>query len=438
MKTLQALALTATLSATPALAQEIIVDNLDGTSETIPFSEFHPDLDMTKHAQQKIEPSLGNPKYLNIVVDTSDKRFVDYLETFQGVTNPEYVQVLFRMMAGTGEYDNVTGSFKYSSYGAFAPESEFMDVYQSTLPLTNECSYAKFREIAEDVWPQVESDMASRNMELSEFDGLVWWLPFENSCTFAGFAYTQPVNIFGEIPLRIAYISIPGARTLEHELGHTRGLRHLSCLDEGGNHVEYCEGGLMGTQKNTYVDEGGNTVPIEWENLIKFATNNQFALGWSNNGDLQAEQDITHSGTYLISNHEGDANLNENPEVLRIEWPDKRGAWFISYEELDGYNPETNIHFRDSVQIGKVTVRSQRQQSTSLGNSFREALLAPGECHVMGTTAKVCNNGYLNAGEEAEVAITRYAPAPRRGTGRRIPNPPQQKLEVGSVSPSNK
>jgi len=430
------------IGVTSTSAQVLIIDHFDGTATIRTFQEAHPGAVTEKGG--KIEPSLGSPTYLIIAVDMANMRVVDTIEEIYGVADPGYVHELFHMAAGTGIYDGIIGSYKYDSYGAFVLESDFMGVYQSTREMEPGCDAEFLEEAAEEVWPQVKEDASAQDIDLTSYDGLVWWFPY-GPCNTSGFAYVGPVDGLFDYSYRAAFIVVPTARTLKHEIGHTRGLMHLNCFFDDGEVDEYCEGGNMGYGASWVTAEGDPYRPQE-NDLYKTAANNQYALGWTSpTGETESTTslynsrlrrlvrgasvpestflNVNRSGTYRISAQCGPASENAYPELLIIPSEVEYKNWFISFEEGDGFNPDLNVYLRIGEQVQKVTVRYQFQYPYHLDESIREALLGVGECVELEESIEVCNQA-LYGSEEADVSVKFPGWRTRRTSGRRVAQSP--------------
>ena len=271
------LALGLTIGSMPLSGQVRVVDYFDGTSTIQMFEEIHPETAIENG--QKLEPSLGRSTYLIIAVDMANMRVVDTMEEIFGVADPGYVHELFQMAAGTGTYDGIVASYKYDSYGAFVLESDYMGVYQSTREMEPGCDEIFLENTAREVWPHVKEDARAQDIDLTAYDGLVWFFPY-GPCNTPGFAYIGPVDGLFDHSYRAAFIVVPTAGLLKHEIGHTRGLMHLNCFFDNGEVDEYCEGGNMGYGGSWVTAEGDPYRPQE-NDLYKTAANNQYALGWT-------------------------------------------------------------------------------------------------------------------------------------------------------------
>jgi len=423
-------------------AQDLIIDHFDGTATIRTFEEAHPG--MTSEKNEKFEPSLGSATSLIIAVDMANLRVVDTMEEIFGVADPGYVHELFQMAAGTGTYDGIVGSYKYDSYGAFVLESDYMGVYQSTREMEPGCDAEFLEEAAEEVWPHVKEDARAQDIDLTSYDGLVWWFPY-GPCNTPGWAYIGPVEGLFDHPYRLAFIVFPAARVLKHEVGHTRGLMHLNCYFDDGEVDEYCEGGNMGYGGSWVTAEGDPYRPQE-NDLFKTAANNQYALGWTSptgetksvappgNSRLRRRVpgaaapdstflNVTRSGTYRISAHRGPASENAYPELLIIPSEVQYKNWFISFEEGDGFNPDLDVFLKIGEQVQKVTVRFQYQFPDGLENSIREALISVGECVELEDRIEVCNEA-LYGSEEADISIKFPGWRVRRTLGGRVAQGP--------------
>ena len=163
-----------TMAVTYTPAQDVIIDHLDGTATIVTLEEAHPGMVINRSGWH--EPMIGRHTYLNIGVDMADMRLVDTVELLQRVADPGYVQEVFRMVAGTGAHDGIVASYTYDSYGTFVLESDYMGVYQSTLEMERPgCNADLLEDAAREVWPQVQEDAAARDLDLTAYDGLVWW-----------------------------------------------------------------------------------------------------------------------------------------------------------------------------------------------------------------------------------------------------------------------
>ena len=386
-----------TMGVTSASAQDLVIDHFDGTVTTRTSEKAHPGTVIEK--VEKLERSLGTSVYLIIAVDMANMRVVDTMEEIYGVADPGYVHELFQMAAGTGLYDGIVASYKYDSYGAFVLESDYMGVYQSTREMEPGCDADFLEDAAEEVWPHVKEDARAQDIDLTFYDGLVWWFPY-GPCITVGFAYIGPENGLFDYSYRAAFIVFPGASTLKHEIGHTRGLMHLNCFFDNGEVDAYCEGGNMGYGASWVTAEGDPYRPQE-NDLYKTAANNQYALGWTSpTGETKSAGppgnsrlrrlvpgaaapdstflNVTRSGTYRISAHRGPASENAYPELLIIPSEVQYKNWFISFEEGDGFNPDLDVFLKIGEQVQKVTVRYQNQFPDGLKNSIREAFLGVG------------------------------------------------------------
>ena len=433
--------------ATRTSAQDLVIDHLDGTATIVTLEEAH--LGMVIDKSSWHEPMIGHYTYLNIGVDMADMRLVDSVELLQGVADPGYVQEVFRIAAGTGAYDGIVASFKYDSYGAFVLESDFMGVYQSTFGMEQPgCNAGLLEDAARQVWTQVQDDAAARDIDLTAYDGLVWWFPFNNDCRTAGFAYLAPVSHLFDHPYRVAVIAFPALYFVKHELGHTLGLGHLNCFFEDGEVDEFCEGGNMGWGGGWFVTEAGDPHPDRrrGSTLTKTAAHNQYLLGWTSpTGETRAADqgedvssprgvagaaapdstylEVTTSGTYRISAHRGPASENAYPELLVIPGQVQYKYWFISFEEGDCFNPDLGLYFKIAEQVEKVTVRYQYLHPGEFSDSIREALLGVGECVTLDDSIEVCNE-VLYGSEAADVRVTFPRLRTRRPAVRRLLPPP--------------
>jgi hypothetical protein len=426
-----------TLGGIPLSAQSLIIDHFDGTATIRTFEEAHPG--MASEKKEELEPSLGSHTYLNIAVDMANMRVVDTLEEIYGVADPGYVQELFQMAAGTGVYDGIVASYKYDSYGAFVLESDYMGVYQSTREMEPGCDADFLEDAAEEVWPQVKEDATAQDIDLTSYDGLVWWFPY-GPCNTPGFAYIGPVDGLFDYSYRAAFIVFPGAGVLKHEVGHTRGLMHLNCFFDDGDVDHYCEGGNMG-YGGGFVTEAGDPHRAQENDLCKTTANNQYALGWTSPiGETDSARspddsksgrlveggaapdstflNVSKSGTYRISAHCGPASENSYHEVLIIPSEEEHKYWFVSFEEGDGFNPDFDVYLRIGEQVQKVTVRYQYLFPDGLKNSIREALLGVGECVEFEDRVEVCNEAMYGS-EEADVSVKFPGWRTRRASGRR-------------------
>jgi hypothetical protein len=431
-----------TMGMTSASAQDLVIDHFDGTATIRTFEEAHPGMKSEKN--EKFEPSLGSPTYLIIAVDMANMRVVDTMEEMYGVADPGYVQELFHMAAGTGVYDGIVGSYKYDSYGAFVLESDYMGVYHSTFEMEPGCDADFLEDAAEEVWPQVKEDATVQDIDLTAYDGLVWFFPY-GPCNTSGFAYIGPVDGLFDHSYRAAFIVVPTAGLLKHEIGHTRGLKHLNCFFDNGEVDEYCEGGNMGYGGSWVTAEGEPYRPQE-NDLYKTAANNQYALGWTSpTGETESAGsrdssnlrrlvpgaaapdstflNVARSGTYRISAHRGPASENAYPELLIITSEVQYKNWFISFEEGDGFNPDLGVFLKIGEQVQKVTVRYQFHYPWGLDDSFREALLGVRECATLEETVEVCNEA-LYGSEEADVSVRFPGWRARRTSGRRVAETP--------------
>ena len=420
-----ALAVTAGVSQAPA--QELVIDHLDGTATVVQVD----DIDRAGTAEKvlPVQPIPDTLSYLNIAVDMADRRLVDTLEVIQGVTDPAFVDELLQMVAGTGRWDGIVASYFSDSYGAFVLESHYMGLYQSTLLMDHSgCNRELFETAAQEVWLQVQDDAADRDIDLTAFDGLIWWFPFLPTCHGGSFAYIGPTDHLFDHSYRLAFISFPAAFTVKHEIGHTLGLRHLDCYTEDGEYDMLCEAGNMGFPKpDQFVTPAGEPHRVHENDMCKTAANHQYALGWTrpdgaNHAALALDSrrgrrlppadpgpdttflEVERSGLYRISAHRGPAAENEHPELLIIAGREAYRYWFISFEEGDCFNPTQNVSFGIAEQMGKVTVRSQYQLPYHIDNSIREALLAAGECLTVEDGIEVCNE-VLYGSEEADVSV---------------------------------
>lgn len=413
-----------TIGAMSASAEDLIIDHFDGTTTILDLEEAHPGMVIDKSA--RYEPSLGTRTYLIIVVDMANMRVVDTMEGIYGVADAGYVHELFQMAAGTGSYDGIVASYTYDSYGAFVLESDFMGVYQSTLEMEPGCDAAFLEDAAQEVWPLVLEDASAQEIDLTSYDGLVWWYPY-GPCDTAGFAYLGPVDDLFDHPYRLAFIVFPTPWMLKHELGHTRGLMHLNCYFENGEVDEYCEGGNMGYGGGFITVEGDPHRSNEYD-LCKTAAHNQYVLGWTSptreagsaghveNSSLRRRSagaaapdetffHVTKSGTYRISAHRGPASENAYHELLIIPSQEEYKYWFISFEEGDGFNPDQGVYLKIAEQVQKLTVRYQFYYPDGLDDSIREALLGVGECVTLDDSVHVCNEA-LYGSEEADVRVS--------------------------------
>jgi hypothetical protein len=427
-----------TMAVMRASAQDLIIDHLDGTATILTLEEAHPGMVVDKTARN--EPSLGTRTYLIIAVDMANKRVVDTMEAFYGVADAGYVHELFQMTAGTGRYDGIVASYTYDSYGAFVLESDYMGVYESTAEMEPGCDAALLEDAAKEVWPLVQEDATARDIDLTSYDGLVWWFPY-GFCNVAGIAYVGPTDRVFDHSYRIAYIAFPSAFCLKHEIGHTRGLMHLNCYFENGEIDAYCEGGTMGFSPWPVTEEGDPLRSHENE-LCKTAAHNQYVLGWTSptgetapaglldNSSLRSQVpgaaapdetflDVTRSGTYRISAHRGPASENAYPELLIISSQEEYKYWFISFEEGDCFNPTKNVYFKNADNIDKVIVRYQFHYPDGLDNSIREALLGVGDCVTLDDSVEVCNEA-LYGSEEADVSVRFPGWRTRRPSTRRL------------------
>jgi hypothetical protein len=423
---------------TSASTQDLIIDHLDGTATIMNLEEAHPG--MVIHKTARYEPSLGSATYLNIAVDMATVRLVDTMEAIYGVADAGFVHELFQIAAGTGRYDGIVASYKYDSYGAFVLESDYMGVYESTFDMEPGCDGALLEDAVKEVWPLVQQDATAQGIDLTSYVGLVWWFPY-GPCNTPGFAYIGPMDDLFDHPYRLAFIVFPTPWVLKHEIGHTRGLMHLSCYTVSGEVVEYCESGNMGTPGGFTTVEG-YPHPAEEHDLFKTAAHNQYVLGWTSptavtaTAGLLGESDpqrvasraaqpkltflnVTKSGTYRISAHVGPASENAYPDLLIIPSEEEHKYWFISFEEGDGFNSNLNLHLRIEEQNRNVTVRYQFHYPDALDDSIREALLGIGECVLLDHSVEVCNEA-LCGSEEADVRIRFPEWRSRRPPGRRL------------------
>jgi hypothetical protein len=315
-----------------------------------------------------------------------------------------------------------------------------MGVYQSTREMEPGCDADFLEDAAEEVWPHVKEDARAQDIDLTSYDGLVWWFPY-GPCDTPGFAYIGPVDGLFDHPYRVAFIVFPAAFMLKHEIGHTRGLMHLNCYFDDGEVDEYCEGGNMG-YSGGFVTEDGEPRKTQENDLCKTAANHQYALGWTSptgetdsaglleNSSLRrlvpgaaapnsTFHNVTRSGVYRISAHRGHANENAHPELLIIPSQEEYKYWFISFEEGDGFNPSLDVYFKIAEQTEKVTVRFQFQYPDHLESSIREALLGVGECVTLEDKVEVCNEALYGA-EEADVSVKFPGWQIRRPSGRRL------------------